>query len=206
MAARIEKVKCLFTIILVSYACLQTTAQSQSPTVEILVTHAGDTNRVDNLYVQYVALKMSKYIGEGYPTTLNKSFHFMIEGTQGGAKWTNPIEIPFDSIRRITFARSYSGKLKLDDLKARGPEILVEKRNESSISIKRINLDNQKCYTYEEIDPTGKMIKSFPFDILYYHKNGQERIECYIGSMTTPLGEKGGFKIGVNEVRSIEFQ
>lgn len=178
-------------------------AQDQSPSVAILVTHASDTNFVTDLLAQYRALRMDKY--GYYPTTLNKYFHLMIEGTQGGATWTNQIEIPFESIRRITFAPSLGNKTELDVLKTRGPELIVEKSNGSSISIKRINFDIKECYIYEEVDPAGKLIKSFRFDILLYYKYGQERLDRFIGSIITPLGQKGSFNIQREDVRSIDF-
>jgi hypothetical protein len=194
----------LMTVMIAFCTYLETTGQStQSSSVAILITHAGDTNSVANLYVRYRSRVMDSK--REFETSIQKSFHLEINGTQGSAKWTNSIEIPFENIRRIIFAPTFGRMLVLDDLKARGPELLVEKRDGSSISIKRLNVDFNGSFTYEEIDPTGKMIKSFRLDNLYYYYK-QMVLMGYQGNITTPLGEKGGFDISSEKVRSIEFK
>jgi hypothetical protein len=196
------------TLIVIFALCnyLETTGQStQSPSVAILITHAGDTNSVANLYVKYTGALDDGKFPLRYETTMRKSFHIEINGTQGGAKWTNSIEIPFENIRRITFAPTLGRMLVLDDLKSRGPEFLVEKRDGSFISIKRLNVDIKESYIYEETDPSGKMIKSFPFDGLSYSYK-KAKLIGYNGNITTPFGEKGGFDISKEKVQSIEFK
>ena len=205
--------------------CLQASgaAQTQPGAVGVIVTHTGEQHRVTDLRAEYASVRL---YGDWSATLFFEAAEVYLGITTEPGK-RNELVIPFSEIRKITYPFRptrkqeevvLGGKSK-GDWNKRGPELLIERRDGSSVAITYRDPTTPKYYlVYEEYGTDGTLTKSVKLHawetgtFKQVGKAGDLAVvkNYYLGAFVcktvTPLGAETAFRIDAATVRAVRFE